>query len=108
MCRKTDPEIKGNIENVVKYIKQSFAKHRIFYGLDTWNERSWEWLERTGNYKTHNTTKKNSITRSVRKDNTIRYNLNRYSVPLGTYNKVEKSLETIDDNHLLVRETKKD
>ena len=49
----------------------------------------------------------NSITRIVRKDNTIWYDLNRYSVPLGTYNKVEKVyIETTDDNHLLIRETK--
>ena len=137
MCRKADPESKGKIENVVKYIKQNFAKHRVFHGLDAWNEDGWKWLERTGNYKIHNTIKKrpvevfalerqhlrpisspienyhfdsiheNSITRIVRKDNTIWYDLNRYSVPLGTYNKVEKVyIETTDDNHLLIRETK--
>src|SRR5690625_978182 len=116
MCRGADPESKGKIENVVKYVKHNFAKHRIYHGLDSWNEAGWKWLERTGNYKVHNTIKKrpvevftlekqhlrpisspttnylnsnyaSSITRSVRKDNTIWYKSNRYSVPLGTFNK---------------------
>ena len=115
MCRKSDPESKGKIESVIKYIKNNFAKYRIYYGLDTWNEESWRWLERTGNYKHHNTTKKRpvevfniekhhlrpvsypvanyldcdnpndlSITRSVRKDNTIWYKVcvNFYSTML--------------------------
>ena len=58
MCRKADPESKGKIENVVKYIKSNFAKHRIYHGLDAWNEAGWKWLECTGNAKVHNTTKK--------------------------------------------------
>lgn len=117
VCRKADPESKGKIENVVGFIKHNFAKHRVFHNIDSWNEQGWEWLNRTGNYKIHNTTKKrpvevfllekqhlkpiskeigisnnyeNSITRSVHKDNTIRYHSNRYSLPLGTFDKFEK------------------
>src|SRR5690625_7641907 len=30
MCRKSDAESKGKIEQVIKYIKYNFAKHRIF------------------------------------------------------------------------------
>ena len=136
MCRKADPESKGKIENVVKYIKHNFAKHRVYHGLDSWNEEGWKWLERTGNYKHHNTTKKRpvevfalekqhlrpisfpidnpyddsnyktSITRSVRKDNTIWFKSNRYSVPLGTFNKVKQVyIEEVDD-YLIIRETK--
>lgn len=112
VCRKADPESKGKIENVVGYIKHNYAKHRVFHNIDSWNEQGWDWLNRTGNYKVHNTTKKrpvdvfslerqhlrpvtkkidikynyeNSISRSVHKDNTIRYLSNRYSLPLGTY-----------------------
>src|SRR5699024_12680415 len=58
MCRKTYPESKGKIESVIKYVKNNFAKHRIYQGIDAWNESAWRWLERTGNYKHHNTTKK--------------------------------------------------
>jgi len=137
MCRGADPESKGKIENVVKYVKHNFSKHRVFYGLDSWNEASWKWLERTGNYKYHNTTKKrpvevftlekqhlrpispaidnshingyhtSSISRSVRKDNTIWYLSNRYTVPLGTFHETEKVyIETTDDKFLVIRKTK--
>lgn len=112
LCRKADPESKGKIENVVKYVKRNFAKHRIFPNLDAWNEKCHAWLERTGNRNVHHTTKKRpvevhalekphlqpvsglfsfennskaSITRTVHKNNIIKYQSNRYSLPLGTY-----------------------
>src|SRR5699024_5202889 len=137
MCRKADPESKGKVENVVKYVKQNFAKHRLYYGLDAWNEAGWKWLERTANYKVHNTTKKRpvevfaiekqhlrpvspisdntyitkpfdtSITRTVRKDNIIWYKSNRYTVPLGTFQKTKQVyIETKDDKYLIIRESK--
>ncbi|WP_407703011.1 IS21 family transposase [Virgibacillus tibetensis] len=131
VCRKADPESKGRIENVVGFVKKNFAKNRVFYHIDQWNELCMSWLERTGNGKVHNTTKKrpvevfalekqhlrpvtkkisissidSSITRTVRKDNTILYDSNRYSVPLGTY-KPDKEvyIEATDTNHLLIRD----
>lgn len=116
LCRKSDPESKGKIENVVKYVKNNFAKNRVYSNLEDWNTKGLKWLERTGNFKVHNTTKKRpfevfllekqhlrkvsdqlsfesnyteSITRNVRKDNTVHYMSNRYSVPPGTYNRME-------------------
>ena len=110
MCRKADPESKGKVENVVKYVKRNFAKNRTFHNLEKLNEDCLAWLERTGNGKVHNTTKKipaevfvlekqhlipvphkmnisstKSITRVIRKDNTIAYQGNRYALPLGSY-----------------------
>ncbi|WP_339063989.1 IS21 family transposase [Tepidibacillus marianensis] len=112
LCRKADPQSKGKVENVVKYVKQNFAKNRVFSNLDTWDEKCLAWLERTGNYNVHHTTKKrpvevhalekqhlkpistlfsfennleSSIPRTVHKDNIIKYKSNRYSLPLGTY-----------------------
>lgn len=130
LCRKADPESKGKVENVVKYIKQNFAKHRVYDTLEDWNERAWQWLERTGNYKVHNTTKKRPfevfllekqhlrkvstslslsespsseiITRNVTKDNTIRFESNRYSVPIGTYNKIKTVQIHMKGQQLLV------
>jgi transposase len=120
LCRKADPESKGKIENVVKYVKHNFADSRIFSTIENWNERCLEWLKRTGNYKVHNGIKKrpaevfllekqhlnpvsyllskessneSSLTRNVNKDNTIIYKSNRYSVPLGTYR--PKGLNTV-------------
>lgn len=124
-CRGSDPESKGKIENVIGFIKNSFAKHRVYTTLDDWNEQGKLWLERRGNGKVHNTTKKKpinvfqeekqylrpvkqlisvpandkqiysselSISRVVRKDNTILYKANRYSVPLGTYSEFSKEV----------------
>lgn len=112
LCRKADPQSKGKVENVVKYVKMNFAKHRVFSNIQVWNEKCIAWLGRTGNSNVHNTTKKRpvevhalekphlkpvqtllsfesnltqSITRTVRKDNTIIYKSNRYSLPLGTF-----------------------
>ena len=125
LCRRADPESKGMIENVVKYIKGNFADSRVFSDIEDWNDRARQWLERTGNHQVHQTTKKRpaevfllekqhlqpvssllsyesthnqSITRSVSKDNTIRYKSNRYSVPLGTYQTRSKNLVWIEVN----------
>ncbi len=100
-----------------------------FFNLDKLNEDCLAWLERTGNGKKHNTTKKipaevfvlekqhlrpvlgkidigctNSITRQVRKDNTVWYDGNRYSVPLGTYDGKGKEVkvEVVDDKILVI------
>lgn len=128
-CRGHDPESKGKIENVIGFIKKNFAKHRVYTTLDEWNEQGRLWLERRGNGKIHNTTKKRpvdvfqeekhylrpvkqlisvpandkqtyltsdtSITRVVRKDNTILYKANRYSLPLGTYSEFSKVVRLV-------------
>lgn len=122
VCRKSDPESKGMIENMVKFVKRNFLVHRYFMEPDLLNECFYAWLERTGNTKVHGTTKKvpaqvfeferehlrtilipqndfctNSIIRNVRKDNTVVYKSNRYSLPLGTFNKnPEVSLKELD------------
>lgn len=109
-CRKADPESKGKVENVVKYVKYNYLKGRIFHDVDTLQKEAIQWLERTGNAKKHGTTKRvpkeewvkekqhllpftgnpekpflQLPTYPVRKDNTILYRSNFYSVPLGTY-----------------------
>jgi transposase len=132
MCRKSDPESKGRIENVVGFVKKNFAKHRVYYNLDKLNEQCLDWLGRTGNGKMHNITKKipaevfleekkhlrpvpttisitladDSISRLVRKDNTISYKGNRYSVPLGTYDGTEKyvKVNVADKDTLIIRD----
>jgi len=110
MCRGADPESKGKVESTVKYIKGNFLENRIYVDDSTLNRSCLDWLERTANSKVHGTTKQipaevfkverehlrplidfpenrdACICRTVRKDNTIVYDSNRYSVPLGTYN----------------------
>jgi transposase len=109
-CHKADPQSKGKIESVVKYIKHNFLKGRIFTDIENLNNLTKEWLKRTGNGKVHSTTHKIPILElkieknhllplksqqslpkassqqyNVRKDNTVAYRGNFYSLPLGTY-----------------------
>lgn len=130
-CRKADPESKGKVENVIKYVKYNFLRGRKYIGIDYLNGQAYAWLERTANVKVHSATKKipaqellkekpylkqasdyylirdKYMPYTVRKDNTISYKGNYYTVPLGTYNgpktkvylKAENAILTITDGH---------
>ncbi|WPV64297.1 IS21 family transposase [Chitinophaga sp. LS1] len=107
-CRKSDPESKGKIESVVKYVKRNFLYNRCFIDIENLNEEALQWLNRTGNNMPHGTTKllpneewlkeqpylsalpefiqtTSPEIYMVRKDNTISYKSNFYSLPLGTF-----------------------
>lgn len=107
-CRKADPQSKGKVENVVKYVKNNFLYARSWYDLQTLQGQAMAWLQRTGNAMPHSTTRKipleewqneqphlrqwvsvkilpSCILRTVRKDNTFAYLGNFYSVPQGTF-----------------------
>ena len=57
-CRKADPQSKGKIENVVKFVKQSFLYNRTFYTIETLNDDAMGWLGRTANAMPHTFTRK--------------------------------------------------
>jgi len=127
-CRKSDPESKGKIENVIKYIKYNFLRGRVFVNIDTLNGQGMEWLSRTANAKVHSATRKipyeewlvektylqpvvdsfkpSSVLdeHDVRKDNTISYKGNFYRVPVGTYKPPRTIVRTeqTDDNQLII------
>ena len=108
-CRKADPQSKGKIENVIKYIKYNFLRGRIYVNNQLLNGQAMSWLRRTANAKVHAATKlvpqsewvkeKTHLTASnklfvpespiktykVRKDNTVLFKSNSYGLPLGTY-----------------------
>lgn len=108
-CRKADPQSKGKVESVVKYVKSNFLSHRIFSSEELLNQEVQAWLHRTANGQVHGTTKKvpaeelaieraylhpfHPITSlepaskayAVRKDNTLSYQGNYYSLPRGTW-----------------------
>lgn len=109
-CRKSDPETKGKVENVVKYVKYNFLRGRTFVSIAQLREESSRWLSRTANGLPHNTTKfvpddvfkteqsylspyngKATMPEramreyNVRKSNMISYKSNDYSLPNGTY-----------------------
>lgn len=124
LCRGADPESKGKVESAVKYVKGNFLENRIYFDDETLNQCCLEWLERTANTKIHGTTKRipaevfqeerehfrplintpentaSIICRTVRKDNTIVYDSNRYSVPLGTYNSQQEVQIEVKDGIL--------
>ncbi len=126
MCRKADPESKGKIENVVKYIKQNFLYNRTFHDLETLNKDGLKWLERTANKLDHALTKKSPLNEwlieqdflrpfepiavtgpppllyAVRKDNMISWKSNLYSLPLGTYTGRGTQVSVSCDNGYLV------
>ena len=129
-CRKSDPESKGKVENVVKYTKQNFLYNRAFEDIETLNMQALAWLGRTANMLPHNGTKKQPMvewekerpflapytsyvfkpqqtTYTVRKDNTISWKGNYYSVPAGTY-KGRGSVVVVntDNDHLMVSDLK--
>jgi transposase len=125
VCRKSDPESKGLIEASVKFVKGNFMENRFYMGIETWNRSFEDWLIRTGNRKKHGTTKRKpadmfaeeqehllplfgiapaqiaeEMERTVRKDNTILYLSNRYSLPLGTYGREKTVFLSIEDDKL--------
>jgi len=108
-CRKADPQSKGKIENIVKYVKQNFLYNRAFDDLETLNQQALAWLNRTGNHLPHSFTRlqpqkewevekkflhpfrniplttEEKPLYTIRKDNSISYKGNYYSLPVGTY-----------------------
>ena len=51
VCRKSDPESKGKIENVIKFIKRNFLSIRDFDSIEEAQERLSRWLNRRANGK---------------------------------------------------------
>ena len=109
-CRKSDPQSKGKVENVVKFVKRNFLYGRVYHDLETLRAEATGWLERTGNGMPHTTTRKiplqewilekphlhtwipisaqpSYLLYVVRKDHTVSFRGNFYSVPQGTYKK---------------------
>lgn len=131
LCRGADPESKGKIEAVVKYIKNNFLSCRVYQGQSQLNSAGMAWLDRTANGKVHETTKMipkvvfreeqkhlkpvpelstkiTSSTVMVRKTNVVMYHQNRYEVPNGTYapGKVARLEVDEPDNKLKIYDVK--
>ncbi len=107
-CRKADPQSKGKVENVVKYVKQNFLYNRPFVDIPTLNTEALAWLKRTANGTKHAVTREKpyilwleekkhlttivsysfnntETTYPVRQDNSFLYKCNIYTLPEGTY-----------------------
>jgi len=109
-CMPFDPASKGLSEATVKYVKGNFLPGRVYINIDSLNEECLGWLSRTANAKPNSSTKLvpteefkkeqpllalyvtemdepeiEAREYGVRKDNTLLYHSNFYSLPLGTY-----------------------
>lgn len=129
-CRKSDPETKGKIENVIRYVKYNFLRGRKFIDIYILNGETQKWLSRTANAKIHGTTKKVpehewriesgylnpageifTIQQpckpyTVRKNNTIAYKGNSYRLPLGTYKGKQTTVNIKSaDGHIVIYDT---
>jgi len=110
LCRAYDPESKGKIEAVIKYVKNNFLSCREYPGISRLNIDGLSWLERRVNEKKHETTKmvpnrvfleeckhlkivptlsESPPTRTaiIRQTNVVHFRQNRYAVPKGTYSR---------------------
>ena len=126
-CRKSDPQSKGKVENVVKFVKNNFLYGRSYFDIDTLQSQVLGWLTRTGNGVIHSTTRKMPlqewgiekqhltpwasvrilpvyIIRYVRQDNTISYQGNFYSVPQGTFKKDVMVMIWLKDDELHIHD----
>lgn len=125
-CRKRDPESKGKIENVIKYIKYNFLRGRIYFDIHVLNGQAIEWLERTANAKVHAKTHlvpakewiiekadlkplreafvltEGIVPYKARKDNTVGFKGNFYSLPVGTYKGPDTTIFLIQQNDDLI------
>jgi transposase len=133
-CRKADPQTKGKIENVIKYVKYNFLRGREFTNIERLNQSASDWLDRTGNGREHSATRlvphhewlkekeyllpiKNLLKKpwgasctphSVLKDHTISYKGNFYSLPYGTYKgENTKVLVGREEGKLVIRSMEK-
>lgn len=57
LCRPSDPQTKGKVENFVKNVKEGFLSGRIYTGIDSINSAAIRWLDDTANEWQHGVTK---------------------------------------------------
>lgn len=124
-CRKADPESKGKVENVVGFVKKNFLRGRTYVSVKSLNESVIDWLMRTGNGKKHAGIHKiphqewlierdylhpyykemeiidSLLPYKVRKDNTISYKSNFYTLPLTTYQGAQTTVFLKVENEIL-------
>lgn len=126
-CRKSDPESKGKVENVVKYVKRNFLAGYEFKDMNILNEDCARWLATTANGLPHAITgsipsamyeqeekgqmlpyhgvptlpRQELPTYMLRKDNTISYKGNYYAVPLGSYSGRGSSVRVLEKDSVV-------
>ncbi len=101
VCRKSDPETKGKIENLIKFIKRNFLRLRDFEDVEEANTRGLKWLSRRANGKISLATRR--IPREMFKEEKIhlrplRNSIYRCNVSSGREKRKVDTLGTISVN----------
>ncbi len=119
-CWIYDPESKGKVENSIGYVKRDFFYAREITDLKTLNDQALAWCDQVANEKTHSSIREIPSARLaeerralaplpshpvpvfietdrwVRKDGTISFETNHYSVP-ATYSRSKVRLMVFSD-----------
>lgn len=61
VCNKADPQTKGKIEAVIRYMKRSFLPGRSFDSLSDLENQWCKWLSEVGDVKEHETTQRRPV-----------------------------------------------
>lgn len=128
-CRKSDPESKGKVENVVRYVKQNFLYNRPFSDIETLNQECLGWLKRTANGMPNAVTMQKPIdllpleqenlqqippyafdepepVYPVRKHNVVLYRQNWYTLPEGTFKGRGTNVTILEqDGELIIKDS---
>jgi len=56
ICKRYDPQTKGKVESVMRYVKHGFLPGRTFSDMEDLQSQWEEWLHEVGNSKVHETT----------------------------------------------------
>lgn len=101
VCRKSDPETKGKIENLIKFIKRNFLRLRDFEDIDETKSRGLKWLSRRANGKISLATRR--IPREMFAEEKkylrpLRNSIYRSNISVGRENRKVDTLGTISVN----------
>ena len=123
LCKAYDPDTKGRVENVIRFIKYNFFGDKEYCGIDVLNSEALAWLDRTGNGQIHGTIKKipreemdferlhllphkplekerTQFIAAVTDLNYVLFKKNYYTVPAGKFDTGEKVRLEIDGEML--------
>jgi len=123
VCEGYDPESKGKVERLIRYIKEDFLYGTIFMDIEDVRKRGIEWLNTVANIRIHSVTHRKPVEmfkeelpllsnryyvkiesnkRIVDKTGLLSFEGNKYSIPYQ-YQRCEVIVER-RDNSLLVRD----
>jgi transposase len=61
ICNKADPQTKGKVEAVIRYVKRSFLPGRSFDDLNDLQDQCQRWLREVADVKEHETTRRRPV-----------------------------------------------